>query len=75
MGELADECTKLRKSIRRKGIQRTQLVNMYKQNIILRAANRKLTKHIYLAKTMLSKKNLAIFLEETTSPSSSKQDD
>jgi len=75
MGELAEECTKLRKSIKKKGIQRIQLVNMYKKNISLRADNRKLVEDVYLAKSMLSKKNLAIFLKETTSPSSSKQDD
>jgi hypothetical protein len=33
------------------------------------------TEDIYLAKNMLSKKNLAIFMKETTSLSSSKQDD
>jgi hypothetical protein len=56
-------------------IQRKQLVNMYKQNLSLREDNRKLAEDIYLAKNMLSKKNLAIFLKETTSPSSSKQGD
>jgi hypothetical protein len=56
-------------------IQRKQLVNIYKQNLSLRAENRKLAEHLYLAKNMLSKKNLAIFLKEITSSSSPKHDD
>ena len=73
MGEMAEECTKPRKSIKRKWIQRIHIVNMYNQNLSLREDNRKLAKDIYLAKSMLSKKNLAIFLKETTSPSYSKK--
>jgi hypothetical protein len=75
INELAGECNQLNKTIRRKRVQRKQLVNIYKQNLNLRAENRKLTKHLYLAKNMLSKKNLAIFLKEITSSSSPKLDD
>jgi hypothetical protein len=73
--ELAGECNQLKRNIRKKMIQRKQLVNVYKQNLSLREDNRKLVEDIYLAKNMLSKKNLAIFLKETTSPSSSKKGD
>jgi hypothetical protein len=40
--ELAGECNQLKKNIRKKMIQRKQLVNIYKQNLSLRAENRKL---------------------------------
>ena len=56
-------------------IQRKQLVNVYKHNLRMRADNRNLDEDLYLAKNMLSKKNLAIFLKETTSPSSPKGGD
>jgi hypothetical protein len=72
--ELAGECNQLKKNIRNKMILRKQLVNVYKQNLGLGADNRKLAEDLYLAKNMLSKKNLAIFLKETTS-SSPKQGD
>jgi hypothetical protein len=42
-------------------IQTKKLTNMYKQNLILRSYNRKISEDVYLAKNMLSKKNLAIF--------------
>jgi hypothetical protein len=73
--ELAGECNQLKRNIRKKMIQRKQLVNVYKQNLSLRADNRKLVEDLYLAKNMLSKKNLAIFLKETTSSSSPKHGD
>lgn len=38
MDELADECNELRRSVRNKGIQRTQLVNMYKRPVQLTGA-------------------------------------
>jgi hypothetical protein len=72
MDELVEECNQLKRNIRKKVIQRKQLINMYKQNLHLREDNKKLTKDLYLAKNMLSKKNLAIFLKEITSTSSPK---
>jgi predicted RNase H-like nuclease (RuvC/YqgF family) len=73
--ELAGECNQLKRNIRKKMIQRKQLVNVYKQNLSLREENRKLAEDLYLAKNMLSKKNLAIFLKEITSSSSPKHGD
>jgi hypothetical protein len=73
--ELAGECNHLKKNIRKKMIQRKQLVNIYKQNLSLREENKKLEEHLYLAKNILSKKNFAIFLKDITSSSSPKHDD
>ena len=56
-------------------IQRKELVNVYKENLSLRVENRKLFEDLYLAKKILRKKNLAIFLKEITSSSSPKHDD
>jgi hypothetical protein len=75
VNELAEECNQLKKSIRRKRVQKKQLANIYQQNLILRVENRRLTENLYLAKNMLSKKNLAIFLKEIASSSSPKLDD
>jgi hypothetical protein len=47
---------------------------MYKQNLSLRSYNIKLSEDVYLAKNMLSKKNLAIFLKETSSSSPPNED-
>jgi hypothetical protein len=47
-------------------IQRKELVNVYKQNLSLRVENRTLFEDLYLAKKILRKKNLAIFLKETS---------
>jgi hypothetical protein len=74
MDELAEECNHLKRNIRKKMIQRKQFIYIYKKNLSFRADNRKLIEDIYLAKNMLSNKNLAIFLKETTSPSSSKKE-
>jgi hypothetical protein len=56
-------------------IQRKQLVNVYKQNLSLRVENKKLVEDLYLAKSMLSKKNFSIFFKETASSSSLKHGD
>jgi septal ring factor EnvC (AmiA/AmiB activator) len=75
VNELAEECNQLKKNIRRKRVQKKKLANIYKQNLSLRAENRRLTEHLYLAKNMLSKNNLAIFLKEIAPASSPKLDD
>jgi oligoribonuclease NrnB/cAMP/cGMP phosphodiesterase (DHH superfamily) len=64
--ELAGECNQWKRNTRKKMIQRKELVNVYKQNLILRVENRKLFEDLYLAKKILRKKNLAIFLKETS---------
>jgi hypothetical protein len=54
VNEPAEECNQWKKNIRRKRVQKKQLANIYKQNLSLRAEKRRLTKHLYLAKNMLS---------------------
>jgi TolA-binding protein len=73
--ELSGDCNQLKRNIKKNMIQRKQLVNVYKQNLSLGEKNRKLAEDLYLAKNMLSKKNLAIFLKETNSSSSPKHCD
>jgi hypothetical protein len=69
-GHMADidvQFTRLKRDVKKKDIQRAQLVSMYKKNLSLRSSNIKLAEDVYLAKNMLSKKNLKIFLNETFS--------
>ena len=67
MVDIDVQFTRLKRDVRKKDIQRAQWVSMYKQSLNLRSSNRKLAEDVYLAKNMLSKKNLKIFLNETSS--------
>ena len=48
-------------------------MNVYKQNLMLRADHRRMEEKLYFAKSLLSKRNLVIFNKEIESNSSAKK--